>query len=166
MQLGKLAGISKAIYVPNATFMIQSKIGGAITIYAHNKLEVKAEECCFVETNLALSNRPTSWLVGSSQRPASQAVQLCGDTQCDQCALTLSNKSIEVEIGKSRTSSLPMEAPLVYRFYNENEKIAQRVRVQTKRTDVDNIKDVQTGCSIVSIQSLDDPFKVTSQLYE
>ena len=52
------AGISKAIYVPNATFMIQSKIGGAITIYAHNKLEVKAEECCFVETNLALSNRP------------------------------------------------------------------------------------------------------------
>ena len=45
-------------YDPIEDIPRQYRLGGAITIYAHNKLEVKAEECCFVETNLALSNRP------------------------------------------------------------------------------------------------------------
>lgn len=45
-------------YDPIEDIPRQYRLGGAITIYAHNKVEVKAEECCFVETNLALSNRP------------------------------------------------------------------------------------------------------------
>ena len=74
-------------------------------------------------------------------------------------SLSVELENIDIDLSKPRYSTLTLDSPTIYRFNYQNKSKSQRIRVHTTRIDSRPLNEVQEGCSIVSIQNLDWPFK-------
>ena len=72
-------------------------------------------------------------------------------------------KETNIEVGKSMNSTLSNHKAIIYRFNNKNKNEFQQIRIQATRIDVDSFDKVKNGCSILSIQRLDIPFKYNEE---